>query len=221
MNLSQLITAVYTETNRPDLAAETLQAVLEATQSIHSLDNFYKDIYESRVVFDNPTSYIQTLDTNALPRFRKFSYIRKSAGPYGLQSLQYSTMTSNQTGLLTEITAADFLDSYGYEKRDVWYAAGSQINIKSSTPLQYAAVGWYQFPVLDATGITFSSWIAREQPYSIVYKAAGSIFAKIGEDKPWAIYMKPPTPRAGLDSGGMYYHQIAQLLRDNLQATGV
>jgi hypothetical protein len=216
MNLAQLIAAVYTETNRPDLAAETLQSVLEATQSIHGIDNFYKDIYEARVIFDDPSLYIQTLDTFALPRFRKFAYIRKentSVAPYNV--------LPRSTALLTEISVGDILDRYGYEKRDVWYAAGSQINIKSSTPLQYATIAWYQYPVLDATGVAFSSWVARENPYSIVYKAAGSIFAKVGEDKSYAMYMRQPTPRAGLDSGGMYYQQLAQLLRDNLTSTGV
>ena len=219
MNLAQLIAAVYIETNRPDLVNETMQAVLEATQSVHMVDYWYKDVIEAAVTFTNPLYYIQTLDTSTLPLYRDFSYIRKadpSLTPLLAPSLAPSVSFNSQC-LLTRIDIGDAIDSYGYEKQDVWYQAGTTINIKSSTPLAFATAAWYQYPTLDPTGVNYKSWIANELPWVIIYKAAGAVFAKIGEDKSWSIYMKMPIPGQGEDSGGLYYQQLALLKRANIR----
>lgn len=226
MTLAELIAAVYTETNRPDLVTETLQAVLEATQSVHTIDDFYKDVKEAMIVFDQPTWFLQQLDTSALPQYRNIAYIRKT-NPVTTQVEQTNGLLPgnyqyppNQFSELDRIDIGNILDYYGYERTDVWYQAGLQINMKSSTPLQFAMVGWYSYPNCDPTGVNFDSWIAAELPYVIVYKAAAGLFAKIGEDKSWAIYMKPPIPGQGDDTGGMYYQQVAQLKRHNIVAGG-
>lgn len=226
MNLAQLTAAVATETARPDLIDEILQAVLEATLSVHTIENFYKDIQEAQVVFDIPTNYLQQLDTSNIPYYRNMAYVRKSA-PILTQVEQTngllpntSLYPPNQYNFLKRVDIGDVLDTYGYEKRDIWYQSGQQINIKSSTPLQYATVGWYKYPNLDPTGVLYNSWIAVEMPYVIVYKAAAGIFAKIGEDKSWSIYSKMPVPGQGYETGGLYYQQLAQLIRNNILAEG-
>lgn len=222
MTLAQLQAAVITETNRPDLIPETLQAVLEATLSIHTVDNFYKDIVEAQVVFNDPTLFLQILDTTTLPLFRNTAYIRKTdPGITAVeQQTSQSTFSSGQFNFLKRVDVGDILDNYGYEKADIYYQAGSQINIKSGTALGYITVGWYAYPNLDPTGVAFASWIAREFPYVIVYKAAAGIFAKIGEDKSWSIYSRAPIPGRGDDTGGLYYQQLAQLRRNNILVEG-
>ncbi len=223
MNLAALIAAVYTETNRPDLVDETLQSVLEATLSAHTMEQFPKDIHEAMVVFDQPTQYLQTLDTSVIPRYRTTAYVRK-LNPVATQVEQTGGLLPfsyqfppNQFNFLTRVDIGDVIDSYGYEKRDVWYQAGRQINIKSSTPLQYAMVGWYRFPNLDPTGVNFESWVAEELPYVIVYAAAGSIFAKIGEKDSFATYMREPIPGHGDTTGGLYFKQKAILIQNNIR----
>lgn len=225
MTLSELITAVYTETNRPDLVPETLQSVLEATITCHAFDDWYKDIQEAFVTFDNPLSYIQALETRSLPYLRKFAYIRKTnpninpVENYGQLLPNLSNWPPHQYDFVERVDIGDILDTYGYEKNDIWYQAGSQINIKSSTPLQYATIGWYKFPNVDATGVNFSSWIAIEYPYAIIYRAAGTVFSKIGQDVAAALYLRKPAPRQGLDSGGMYYEQMGRILQANIRAS--
>jgi hypothetical protein len=226
MNLSQLVEAVYSQTNRPDMVAETLQAVLEATLSVHTIENFYKDIQESVVVFDQSLQYIQTLDTTVIPFYRNMAYIRKTGyilgatnpGESPLNGVNLQTYPPVSLGFMQRVDIGDILDSYGYEKTDVWYQAGSQINLKSSTALQFATIGWYKYPNIDATGVNFSSWIADEMPYVIIYKAAAGIYARIGEDKSYGIYAKSPIPGQGMETGGLYYQQLAQLIRNNILA---
>lgn len=227
MTPAELITSVYTETNRPDLVPETLQAVLEAVLSVHTIDNFYKDIQEAVIVFDNKLSYIQQLDTTSLPLYRNMSYVRKSdpgvnlAEQYNFQ-WPYSQIPPSTTrfNFLTYCEIDNVIDSFGYEKIDIWYQAGRNINMKSSTALQYATFGYYKYPNTDIANGNFDSWIAIEQPWSIIYKAAGNLFAKIGEDKSYAIYMKAPIPGRGEETGGLYYQQLAQLRRNNIVAQG-
>lgn len=225
MNLAQITAAVYTETNRPDLVAETLQAIYEATMSLHTVENWPKDVAENVVVFNDPTLFLQQLDTTALPYYRNMSYIRKSDPSVSYNGQVNIFIPSSQTytpgqrfDILQRMDIGDVLDMYGVEKRDVWYQAGTKINMKSSTALAQCVIGYYQYPQLSADGTTFVSWIADQAPFTIIYRAVGSIFAKIGEDKSWAIYMKPPMPGQGAETGGMYYQQLAMLLRNNIQA---
>lgn len=222
MTLAELIAAVYTETNRPDLVKETLQSVLEATLTVHAADDWPKSIVETLVVFDRATDYVQVLDTQSLPLYQSVAYMRKT-NPQVAATQQANTLLpsslstpAGQLNFLTRVDIGDVMDIYNREKTDIWYQAGDQINIKSSTPLQYLSVGYYQFPNLDATGVNFKSWIARDWPYTIVYRAAGSIFAKIGDINAYSIYMKQPTPRAGMDSGGLYYQQLSTLFQQNI-----
>ena len=223
MTLTQLINAVYVETNRPDLVAETQQAVLEAILSVHTLQDWYKDITESVVVFDNGLLYLQTLDTLNLPFMRKVAYIRKTS-PQQATYEQTNTLLPqsplippNNFDFLDKVEIGNVLDGYGRERRDIWYQAGSQLNIKSSTQLQYATVGYYQYPNISNSGAYLNSWIANEFPYVIVYKASGAVFGKIGDTSSNAIYMKPPVPRAGKETGGMYYQQLAILEQNNIE----
>jgi len=225
MNLSQLISAVYTETNRPDLVSETQQAVLESTLYVHTIDFWRKDVCEALVVFDQPLNYLQVLDISSLPLFRKISYIRKT-NPIATQmqqtggQLPYTyAYPPNQFDFLTGVDVGDVLDEYGYERQDIYYEAGDQLNIKSSTQLQYATVGYYAFPNLDASGVNFFSWIARDYPYAIVYKATSAIFGKIGEDKAYAMYMRPPNMRTG-DEGGEFHKQMAILRMNSIVGKG-
>jgi hypothetical protein len=222
MNYAQLVQAVGDETNRPDLVGEINQSVLEATLMAHTVENFYKDIQEATVVFDQPLQYLQQLDTSDLPFFRNMAYIRKTnPTATGFEQTNTippgpSTFPPNQWNFLKRVDIGDILDSYGYEKRDVWYQAGSQINIKSSTSLQYVTVGWYKYPNLDVDN--FTSWIANELPFVIIYRACASVHAKISEDKAYAMYMRPPVPGRGDESGGLFYQQLAILKRNNILA---
>ncbi|CAM6053467.1 unnamed protein product [Sphagnum tenellum] len=212
---------VMTETNRPDLVAETNQAVFEATLSAHSSDFYYKDILQAQMTF-NTTDYFQTVDTTTLTNFRSFAFFRKAVpGPTlyapfdGSVSNPLPPITNNPTTLpqvtyafLDKIEPDDIVDGYGYDKFDVWYQAGTSINVKSSTSLSNAQIGWYAYPELDIAdlGTAFSSWIANELPYVIVYKAAASVMQKIGQTEAIQAYMNP--------NNGLYFQQLQLLKMD-------
>lgn len=166
---TELCDDVYTLTNRPDLIAETKLAVKAATLKLHQSDFFFKDIYETGIVF-NAADYTQQIEYRTLiTRYRALKYIRKSDS------------AATPGDFLSIITPAQVLDQYGISNEDICYVAGEVIQIKSSTELQYAIFGCYINPnIVEAS---YNSWVALDHPYAIIYEAAVSVFKAIGYDE--------------------------------------
>jgi hypothetical protein len=174
MTLTELQNEVYTITKRPDLVAETLLAVRQATLALHQSDYFWKDLQETGISFTG-VAYTQELEYRTiLPQFRAIKYLRKSdsAGAVG--------------AFFDVITPEAVLDLYGTDRTNVCYAAGASIEIKSSTQFQYCILGYYTNPVITPTG--YSSWIALDHPYAIVLEAAEKVFKMTGKTEEFAAY---------------------------------
>jgi hypothetical protein len=235
MNLRELQDAVYVATNRPDLVELTLQRVLAATLKVHGIEFFPRDITACQVKFDQ-AAYIQSIDLDVLPRFRKLSYFRKNdpafsafqQNPTILPPIFYNGGTPQQsvyqmTAMLNCIDPDNIFDIFGYQKNDVCYLAGASILIKSSTPLNWGLIGFYQRPLPDAftedNGVSYPryvSWIANDYPYAIVYDAAASILNSIGMLDAARMYDREPDPNKPQDKGGLAQQQFAMIIQDNL-----
>lgn len=168
---SDLTSDVMTITNRPDLIAETKLAVKAATLKIHQSDYYYKDLFESGLTWD-VAAYTQEVELNALfPRFRSLKYVRR-----------YDTSGSGESKEFYDIlTPGELLDSYGRDRYNVAYMAGRNLNIKSYEQLSNALIGIYLNPVV--TEDEYTSWIADDHPYAIVFEAARLLFKQIGYDE--------------------------------------
>lgn len=177
--LSSLVADVYTLTNRPDLVGETALAVRNATLKAHNSDFFYKDLFETGVVFDYSQAQ-QSLEYKTLiPRWRALKYVRKFLGG--------DTPDTGCPGEFLEVVTPDaLLDGYNINKNNVCYVAGVELQIRSSEAQQYFLVGCYAYP--DVTTDNYDSWIAQEQPMAIVYEAAATVFKTIGYDEQNAVY---------------------------------
>jgi len=194
-SFTDLLSDVYTLTNRPDLVNETKLAVKAATLKAHQSDFYYKDLYETGVSFSS-AAYVQGLEYRTiLPRFRSLKYIRKT------------DVTGTPGKFLSVVTPAMVLDVYGSQREDICYAAGELIQIKSSTELQYILFGCYLNP--DVAESTYSSWVAIDHPYYIVYEAAITIYKAIGQDEQAAVYKK------------LADEQLAMLKASNIEIEGV
>jgi len=174
MTLTELQDEVYTITKRPDLIAETLLAVRQATLALHQSDYFWKDLAETGLSFST-SAYLQEIEYRSiLPRFRAIKYLRKSD-------------SAGATGAFFDvITPEAVLDLYGTDRTNVCYAAGASIEIKSNTQIQYVILGYYQNPVVTTAG--FDSWIALDHPYAIVLEAAEKVFKMIGKTEEFAAF---------------------------------
>ena len=178
-SLTSLIAEVYTLTNRPDLISETLSAVKAATLKAHQVDDWIKDLAEYSIQFNIP-DYYQSLDYKAvIPLWRKPRYIRK----YETNPV---TGISAPSLILQYIEPEKVVDSYKLDRLDVFYVAGSNIQIRSSTLLQNLLVGAYINPTLTTSD--YSSWIANDHPYAIIYEAVAIVYKTIGYDEQVSIY---------------------------------
>ena len=168
MNFSQLQAEVIMLTKRPDLAALTASAVKAATLKMHQSDFYSKDLFETGISFDS-ADYLQSFEyKTVIPRWRALKFIRRvnstSFEPYGPS--------------LSVIAPESFMDSYSILKENVVYEAGQVLKIRTVDASQYFLVGCYLDP--DITDSSYSSWIAQNFPYSIVYDAAATVFKSIG-----------------------------------------
>ena len=166
--LSELIADTYVVTNRPDLVADTLLAVKKATLKAHHSDFYAKDVFETGIQWATP-GYFQSLEYRTLvPRWRQMKFLRK-----------YDATGETPGDFFTILTPDQSLDSYGIAKENICYLAGEMIEIRSDTEDEYMLLGCYRHP--DITEANFSSWIALDHPYLIVYEAAATILKAIGK----------------------------------------
>jgi hypothetical protein len=169
-SFASLVADVMTLTNRPDLVNETSLAVRAATLKAHQSDDYIKDLYEYSLQF-SLIDYYQSLEyKTVLPLWRKPRYIRK-----------YDASGSGAPGPFLEYVVPEkIMDEYKVDRLDIFYVAGSFVQIRSSTTLEYILVGIYQNPVV--TEIGYNSWIADDHPFAIIYEAAATVFKMIGLD---------------------------------------
>mgnify|MGYP000314222821 FL=1 len=169
MNLSELQSEVLSLVNRPELLNTTiLAAIKSATLKLHQMDFFAKDLFET--VFTFPSAeFLQTLDyaTN-IPRWRALKYVVR-VDPTSGEPIYPA---------LKVLTPEELIDSYNIPKVNVVYQAGSNLQIKCNAEIQTFALGCYLSP--DVGTLTYTSWIAVEYPYAIVFEGAAAVFKSIG-----------------------------------------
>lgn len=196
MTLAELVAEVYSFTKRPDLSGMTLAAIKAATLKAHQFDYWSKDLYESGVAFPSSANEQTWAYKTTVPLWRAAKYLRKvdatSGLPYGDK--------------LKLITTEIFLDRYGVVKTDVFYEAGQVLQIKTAEPVQFFAFGCYLNP--NVTDASYTSWIANEHPYAIVYDAASIVFKTIGFNEQEA------------SMRGLYAEQLRLLQTANVLAEG-
>lgn len=170
MNFQELCDEVKSITRRPDLSARIESAVKASTLKAHQSDFYYPDIIEAAVEFTNE-SHIQNFNAyEIVPRFRKAKYLRQWFGEVG----------GDPGKFYEHIQIEEAFDGYGYIKQDVFYFAGQNLQIRSRIPVKRVLFGCYVHPSLDTNN--FTSWIAKEVPFAIIYDACRTLFKSIALD---------------------------------------
>lgn len=192
-SFASLVADVYSLTNRPDLVNETALAVQAATLKAHHSDDYIRDFAEYSIQFSS-ADYFQTLDFKSIiPLWRKPRYLRKYADGGPGVFIKY-------------IEPEKVIDSYGQDRTDIYYIAGSNLQIRSSDKLQYILAGVYINPDITITG--YNSWIADDYKFAIIYEAAAIVFKTIGYDEQVPMYR------------GMVAEQLAILKMHAVTGTG-
>lgn len=166
--LSELCADVFTLTNRPDLVSETQLALRHATQKMHLIDFWTRDRAERFVAFSELGMNFTIPVQSNFENWRKFAYIR----PFDLDT------STPKDRYINEITPDRIFDEFNRSKTDIYYVAGTALNIKSRDEERAFLFGWYKYPNTTVAG--YSSWIADIYPAIIVEEAAGRILHIIG-----------------------------------------
>lgn len=172
MNFSELQSEVVALTKRSDLLSTTIAAGIKAaTLKLHQADFYSRDLVEAVITFPS-AEYLQSFDTTStFPRYRALKYLRKidpTSGQYVANAPPLDILVPEQL----------MNGQYLIERTDCAYQAGSAINIKCSAEIQSFGIGYYQHP--DVATATYSSWIADQYPYAIIFEAAANVFKSIG-----------------------------------------
>lgn len=219
MTLNELITAVYNLTARADLVDQTKQTVLASTLTMHMSSFYYKDILSGQIDFATQ-DYHQQIDTSAVPRFRSISYMRLNKNDITMQQVDPFTGLPPRyyvQPFFKIISPDDIIDNiWDAEKCQVAYQAGGTIHLKAINKITSVLMGWYAYP--DLTDMNFTSWIAAEVPYAIVYHATAAILNTIGQEQAASKYDRPENAQG--QGGGLVQEQIRMLRASNIVAQG-
>lgn len=188
MTFAELQAEVLSITRRPDLIERIQGGIRAATLKIHHSDFFYKDLVEVPVEFSEVTPVQSFVPAEVLPSFRKAKYLRVWCGDVNGSPGQF----------LEHIQIENSLDSYNYIKENVFYMAGTNLQIRSNPPVQRILFGAYVHPVV-APMAQYKSWIADEYPYAIIYEASRTIFRSIGQ------------PEQATEYGNLAYEILAEI----------
>lgn len=171
MTRAELLTEITTLTDRPDLATEIASMLVAATLRMHHSDFYARDLSETQIDLGS-SGYTFSFANTTFVRYRALHYLRYTDGTTA--GKVYSPLDIGRDG-------KNVIDIYGRDKNDVWYAAGSNIVLRSSTTVRYLLAGWYQNP--DTSVATYSSWIADLVPHAIIFDACSLIFQMIGQQE--------------------------------------
>jgi hypothetical protein len=169
MNLGELCADVYVLTNRNDLVSETQLAIRAAARKFHLWDFWMRDLQERVLAFDASGQNFSFDIPSNFQNWRKFSYIRPVDPISGVPFDRY----------INPVSADKVFDEFGRNKTDVFYVAGTKMNMKTSDSQQTFLFGWYTIPNLST--MNFSSWLADLYPELLIYEAAGYILQIIGQ----------------------------------------
>jgi len=172
-----IIQAILDDTKREDKLEEIKRRIQRAVMKHHFKDFYKKDHVDAIYAFLSSDTE-QIIDTTLIDRFRAVSYIRK-----------FMTVDVNgnpiapttEGGDLTETAPEKAFDGYGFDKLNVFYRSGSDIKLRSSTPLDQVFLGYYTFPLIEPL-TSLSSWIAEEYPDLIAATVKQRIFKNSGKD---------------------------------------
>jgi hypothetical protein len=168
---------IVDDTGRGDKVEEIKRRVQRAINSHHMKDFYKKDHVDNIYVFLTEATE-QVIDLTLLSNFRAFSYVRK----YMTFDVNGNPVTpTTQGGDIKTIAPEIAFDGYGFDKLDVMYRSGTDIKIRSSTPIIQLFIGYYTFPAIEPVE-NISSWIANEYPALIAARAKRRIFKDMGKD---------------------------------------
>lgn len=161
MNFNELLAAVIVNTNRPELLAETAQAIRRAALKMHNLDYFLADLSEGKLAI-TPSLKPRIGLSLFGPRFRKFAALH----------------SSNSGEVSKPLAAIEPSPFTGANKDSGYYLLGGSLVLQNCGLVDAIVFQFYSNPVVEKDN--FDSWIATKHPYAIIDEASKNVLASVG-----------------------------------------
>lgn len=169
MTYADLIAEIKLLSKRFDIDDKIAIALRMTTLRAHRTDYYWRDLQEVNVNFAD--SQEVTIDIVAnFTRFRQVSYVRYMNADTGALG-QY----------LEEADAANLLDNEMYYKDNVWYLAGTNLQVRAAISMNALRVGYWQNP--DVTAGSYNSWIKDELPDLLVQGSLAYLYNMSGKQE--------------------------------------
>lgn len=174
MNFTELSDAVLAIVKRPDKMPQIGHAINSAISRTLFKTEFTHDLVEATIPLDD-TLYTQTVNLPSLAapltRFRKWKYVK----------------LTGVLGYLSPIDPQNVFVPGGVQQVNYYYMIGSDLTIIAGSLSASLEVGYYQYPPVLSGVNTF--WLTELCPYGLINRAAGEVFALIGDTASAQVYM--------------------------------
>lgn len=173
MDFGTIASNITTRLNRPDKLDDAYEAINDAVAYCTANGDFANDIVESEVTV-SATVYTQSIViSTSFTRFRKVKYLR----PEGFNRY------------LKWQDPSRIFDDKDQECTDVWYRAGDNLVIKTSSYVDNILYGIYQYP-LRMSADADTHWMLDQIYPAIFNLAASDLWESIGNDSEAARYKR-------------------------------
>lgn len=166
MDFAGLVNEVIEETKRPDLRNRIVQQIRSSTQAVHLSERWPRDLVIETINFNEP-GYKVEVELANLPRFRKVDALYPIVDGIPRSDMQ-----------LREVDVFNRVDEAGTLISNYYYVVANKLVMGFDTPYTAAELVYLRNP--DCLGANYSSWIAEDYPYLIIYHAAATILKRVG-----------------------------------------
>jgi hypothetical protein len=161
---ADILTDVYTLTDRQHLTNESKLGIRAATIKLHGMEFWREDRVEEEVaVTVSENQFNLNISTALANPCRKINAIKK------MDSDVY----------FEEIDPTQLLDGFGHRRYNTYYRVGNVLNFLTDTGDTSVYFIYYKQPVAVETG--YSSWIADTYPILVAMEAASFVLSTIGD----------------------------------------
>lgn len=172
MSYTDILNAVIENTSRPDQVSIHSRNIRQATLQLHSGNFWNKDVQLAQLDCVNPQT-AQTLPLGTIDNYRRMK---------NLIILDSNLNEIPEYNILPADTET-LLDENAQSRTNIWWQAGSAVNVRCQDPFRFINVYYYAAPKLGTTDVTFSSWIADLYPFAIIDLAVRMYKALTGEQE--------------------------------------
>ena len=172
MLLSEIIEDVVSTLGRPDLQKFVSVRVRQQLKTLHSMDNWPRDLVEHLVTIQNPGSVVRmTLP----PRCRKIHQLIPADASGARQSLPTDDL---EVIGYQEVDPRKVVGFHNQIDSDYYYLAGDVLNIRASTSPSKLMVSYYAYP--DLTSDNAVTWLTEFWPELVTYRCLYICYKMLG-----------------------------------------